>query len=669
MTAIRQPVLWVSAALLALVVWAYFPGLSGGFLFDDHSNIVSNEELTNTSSSTHNLWRATLSGISGPLGRPVSMLTFAVEIRLFGIDAFPMKVLNLIIHLATGLSLYLLSVAFLQHLKPDSDQRRSVRWAAVAVAAIWLLHPFNVTAVSYIVQRMTSLSALFSVLAVYTYFRGRTGQLVRPGGWHIWLPTTALFTALAVLSKESGVLVPVYLLVTEVFLLRFSACSRTDARWVRLVHVSWVSAAVLGTAYVSSLRPELILEGYESRPFNLTERVFTEARVLVWYLYMIVVPDISQMTLYHDAYPISRSLLSPLTTLLSIATLLALIVSAWLFRLRYPLFGFGLFWFLGGHLIESTVVALELVFEHRNYLPGFGIILVVVAGLRAFLARMSGRRKHFHFVATLAGLAILALAVATHIRNFVWSDRVASVLVDAQNHPDSPRANIEVGIVYAGLSKATRDTGEKAQLRELARSYFQKAADLRPESPNGMLAIAVMYYEQETRPPSGVESELTRRLSLGQIDAGTASGLKALTDCVVKDVCKIDEAYYLAVMEGAFLNPNITDVYGSYVLGLMANFHAARTGDSDLAIMLVKRAMELDPGKFDIRLELIEHLVLGGYFTQALRELDIFERTDRLKKYGTLSASWRSQIESLLAQSTHPQQESTPRDQIEGAVD
>ncbi len=650
----RQTVLWVTAALLTLSVWAYHPGLSGDFLLDDDANIVSNEELTRASFSASDLWRAALSGISGPLNRPVSMCTFAIEIALNGVDPFPMKVLNLVIHLACGLSIYLLAFAVFQQLNADSSQRRSFRWAALAVAAIWLLHPINVTAVSYIVQRMTSLSALFSVLAVYTYFRGRTGQLVRPGRWHVWLPTTALFTALAVLSKESGVLVPVYLLVTEVFLLRFSACSRTDARWVRLIHVGWVAAAVLCTAYVSLLRPELILGGYESRPFNLTERVLTEARVLVWYLYMIVVPDISQMTLYHDAYPISKSLLSPPTTLLAFVTLLALIVSAWVFRVRYPLFGFGLFWFLGGHLIESTVVALELVFEHRNYLPGFGVILAVVAGLRAFLARLSGRRKHFHFVAILAGLAILALAVATHIRTFVWSDRLSAVLVDAENHRESPRANMAVGTAYARLSKATEETGEKAEFRDLARSRFQKAADLRPQSPNALLAIALMYYEQGARPPSGVESELKRRLSLGQIDAGTASGLKALTDCLLKDVCKVDEAYYLAVMEGAFLNPNITDVYGSYVLRLMAGFHAARTGDSDLAIMLVKRAMELDPGEFEIRLELIESLVMGGYFTQALRELDIFERTDRLKKYGTLSASWRSQIESLLAQSTHP---------------
>lgn len=650
---IRQTVLWVSAALLTLVVWAYHPGLSGDFLLDDDANIVSNEELTRASFSGSELWRATLSGISGPLGRPVSMFTFAVEIALNGVDPFPMKVLNLIIHLATGFSIYLLAVAILRHLNPDTDQRRSVRCAAVAVAAIWLLHPINVTAVTYIVQRMTSLSALFSVLAVYTYLRWRVWQLLQPGRWHIWPPLTVLFTALAILSKESGVLVPVYLLVTEVFLLRFSASSRTDSRLVCVLHAAWVSAAVLGAGYLLYTRPDFILGGYESRPFNLAERLLTEARVLVWYLRMIVLPDISQMTLYHDAYLISRSLLSPPATLLSIATLLALIVSAWLFRVRYPLFGFGVFWFLGGHLIESTVVALELVFEHRNYLPGFGILLAVVAGLRAFLTRLSGRRKHF--VATLAGLAILALAVATHIRTFVWSDRLSAVLVDAENHPESPRANMAVGTAYARLSKATEDTGEKAEFRDLARISFQKAADLRPDSPNALLAVALMYYAQGARPPSGVESELKRRLSSGQVDAGSVSGLKAMTDCLVKEVCRIDEAYYLAVMENAFLNPNITDVYGSYVLRLMAGFHTARTGDNDLAIMLVKRAMELDPGKFEIRLELIENLVMGGYLAQAARELKTFERTDKLKKYGTLSANWRSQIESLLAQSTHPQ--------------
>jgi tetratricopeptide (TPR) repeat protein len=252
-------------------------------------------------------------------------------------------------------------------------------------------------------------------------------------------------------------------------------------------------------------------------------------------------------------------------------------------------------------------------------------------------------------------LAVLALGVATHIRTFVWSDRLSAVLIDAKNHPESPRASMAVGTAYARLSKAATDVGEKVEFRDVARSYFQKAADLRPESPNGLLAMALLYYEQGAIPPPPVELDLKRRLSSGRIDASTANGLKAMTECLLKEVCKVDEGYYLAALDGAFLNPRIADSYASYVLRLMARFHAERKGDHDLAIMLVKRAMELNPGQFEIRLELIENLVMGGYLAQAARELDELERTDRLKKYGTLSASWRRQIESHLSSSVRTQ--------------
>ena len=153
--------------ILALTALVYVPGLTGPFVFDDTPNLRPLQDWLNGVAS----WKEVLLGNrSGLLGRPLSMLTFIFNAKLFGMAPFSFKLTNLVIHLACGGLIYSLLHKLLSR---DSQLAQHAAWVALAITTVWLLHPLQVSTVLYIVQRMAQLSTLFIVLALLAYVRGR----------------------------------------------------------------------------------------------------------------------------------------------------------------------------------------------------------------------------------------------------------------------------------------------------------------------------------------------------------------------------------------------------------------------------------------------------------------------------------------------------------------
>ena len=167
---------WLFAALCLLTVIIYVPGLSGDYMFDDMPNLLHNAQLNIESLDTESLQGAVFSSSSGMFRRPVSMLSFTLNRHFFGIAPYSHKVVNLVIHLLTGIGLYLLSRLVIRSYRQYRNPALSdstLQWLPVVVAGLWLVHPLNLTPVLYIVQRMTSLAALFTVLGLCLYMAGR----------------------------------------------------------------------------------------------------------------------------------------------------------------------------------------------------------------------------------------------------------------------------------------------------------------------------------------------------------------------------------------------------------------------------------------------------------------------------------------------------------------
>jgi hypothetical protein len=225
--------------------------------------------------------------------------------------------------------------------------------------------------VLHVVQRMTSLSALFLLAALLLHLRGRE-QGGRAGAAMLMLAWAFLWP-LSFLSKETGALFPLFALAWELIVRRRSR-GNLD-RFARVLAALAGLCLAAGMAYVLSPRGQWLWSGYEFRPFSLVERLLTEARVLWFYLGLIVAPRLEALGLYHDDIAASTNLVSPWSTLPSLLGLIGLAWLAWRMRTRASLVAFGIAWYLIGHAMESTVLPLEIAHEHRNYIPIFGVLI------------------------------------------------------------------------------------------------------------------------------------------------------------------------------------------------------------------------------------------------------------------------------------------------------
>ena len=441
-------------ALLLLVSLVYWPGLSGGYVLDDFGNIVDVQGLKPASLAFGDLWRAAFSGTAGPLKRPVAVLSLGLERYFFGLDPWVMKFNNLLIHLFNTVLVFLLTRRLLDR---NYRQERGawsfvvpLPWIALAVAAAWSLAPINLTGVLYIVQRMESLAAMFMLLGVLGYIRGRewlaAGHTVAGRGW-VWGSLVVAGT-LGLLSKETAAVLPLLMLAVEWAVFGFgppgSVARREVIRFYLMVLV--LPGILAGLWKIPGL---LDGGGYGRRDFTLAERLWTEARVVWHYMAWTVMPNPGALTLYHDAFPVSRGPFAPWTSLLSALGLGGLALFAWITRARLVWFGFGLAWFFIPQLLVSTVLSLELVYEHRNYLGSFGLFLAIFA----LLFRRWGARKDVVFAAKAFTLGLIALyALLTGMRAQEWSDPVQHAYFEATRQPDSPRANYALGRLLTMLN-------------------------------------------------------------------------------------------------------------------------------------------------------------------------------------------------------------------------
>lgn len=456
---------------------------------DDSVNIRLNPYLRIERLDLTALWHAASSGGTNPLGRPISKASFAVGYHFFGMSPYFFKAMNLVIHVINGLLVFVLVRVLLSlHLRVRGAADDSVAsWTSIAVAAIWVLHPFNLTGVLYVVQRMTSLSAMFMLSGIALYLFGRR-KLLEGSQFGLFFSATAvlIFTPLAALCKETGLLLPLLILVCEAILLRWSAPDRRCRHILMMtVGLTVVVPLVLGLVYMLN-NPAVILGGYAWRDFSLGERLLTETRVIWFYLHMILLPNLGAMGLYHDDFLVSRSLLSPWTTLPALVGLVLLATLAFVVRNKQPLITFGIAFFFVGHAMESTIIPLELVFEHRNYLPILGVLIPLsYFALNVRLHPPSRRARRIAF-----GLLLVLFTGLTATRAHQWGDTFTMHALEVERHPESVRAQFDLAKLYDFIPPTSQQ--ESDTLYEKARFHYQRAVDNDPSSVSGLFGILAM---------------------------------------------------------------------------------------------------------------------------------------------------------------------------------
>ncbi|MDW2980600.1 tetratricopeptide repeat protein [Rhodanobacter sp. KK11] len=451
---------WIAPPLFCLLACvSYYPGLHGGFLFDDFANLP----VLGASGPIDNwpvFWRYITSGIADPTGRPLTLLTFLLDANNWPADPFPFKRTNLILHLLNGALLYTL-LAQLAGLLGYSDRRS--RTAALLGTALWLLHPLLVSTTLYIVQREAMLPATCVMAGLLIWLHGRH-QLTqgRTAAGLTW-STLGLggFTVLGVLAKANGVLLPILALLIElVVLARRHVMHHSGARQAyRLVLFALViapSAAILGYLFWTGFHGTLAGGPVGSRPWSVGQRLLTEPRVLLDYLQLLWLPRPFSSGLFNDQYIASTSWLQPITTLPAMLAVLGLVGLAWWQRRQRPALALALLFYFAGQLLESTSIPLELYFEHRNYLPA----LLMFWPLGLWLA--DTRKLHLLKYALMLVLP-LGLAWMTYARAELWGNVHSQALLWAKINPNSARAQTNAAQIemQAGQPQAAIQRLEK----------------------------------------------------------------------------------------------------------------------------------------------------------------------------------------------------------------
>lgn len=456
--------------LFLLIAAVYWPGLSSGFILDDHQNILNNGDIQIDRITAGNLIQATAAYGGGLIGRPLSTVSLALNYAISGLDPKAYNLTNLGLHI---LNASLVSVLLLTLLRAAGlGWRTGLGLMALVGALLWAIHPLQVSTVLYAVQRMEILAASFTLLALLSYLHGRRVQIRgQEGGWP-WVIMAGALALLAFSSKETGALIPFYALAIEVFLLRFQASNQRDRQLLLAGFAGVLIMSLIG--YLFWVLPSALEPGrFLARDFTAGERVLTQFRMLPMYLGLIVWPAPDRMLFYYDHIAPSTGLFRPLTTFLGFLLLLSLAALMVFLRHRLPLVALGIAWFFIGHAITSNVFSLELAFEHRNYLPLLGIVIAFTGLIYRSLDKFALSR-----IIPLLGIgALAAMAIMTGLLAATWGENNRLAVHHAEINPASERATLELGFAYLEAA----DGDPNSPWHEQAIEAFKRAAS-RPRS-------------------------------------------------------------------------------------------------------------------------------------------------------------------------------------------
>lgn len=630
---IHRQATWLAAALILAVTFGiYWSGLTGSFLFDDRINILVNPAVQPDRLTVETLRAAWFGNHSGPLGRPISSVSFALNYLTGGLDPWGFKLTNLILHLLCGGVLFGALHRLLQAGQASgqiSGGKERNRWLALLATAFWLLHPLHVSTVLYVVQRMAILASLFSFLGVWAYVNGRSLQLQGRTGWFWLLVAMPACTALAALSKENGLLTPLLCIVCEYCFLRLAAHRPWDRRLLRGLYGA---SAAIGLGFMLmhlSTISNVIVGGYADRPFTLSQRLLTEARVLWWYLRLLVAPDLAEMNLYHDDFPVSTGLFAPWTTAAAVGGWVIAGTSALMLAKRYPLATFAVLFFLAGHLLESSVVPLEMIFEHRNYLPSAGVFLLAAHAL----FQLASLRRSLAVGLTLLLLTISSLQLAE--RSLVFSDTFQLVLHSLRYHPDSVRSQLWAGEAYKHFATQIPDDERKAQFLTAAAGHFRKAAELEPTDTIGLLEVLTWQAGKGEPLEPAVYEELVRRMSRPPVHASTIVSFQELVRNIIDGSVRFPIEVALTLLGHLERSPGLWSEHRGAVVEAIGALRWQQ-GQHDEAARLYDQAQELRPGDAYLALNrAATHLALeqpeaARKALQLARRLDLGELTTGL---------------------------------------
>lgn len=585
--------------ILLVTFILYWPGLNGILLLDDEPNLSTLAQI----SSFSDIGRFITEGITSQLGRPLSLLSFALQFHSWPTANWDFKYINLLIHLLNGglvFWLLLLLTRSLNNLTPLHQL-----FLALFTTAVWLLHPLQVSTVLYTVQRMTQLSAMFTLLGLITYLQGRYALVQQQPrrGFILMSLGIGIGGVLATLSKENGILLILYVLVLETTLLP----SLPKPRHWHLWAIPFIYAPLTLLILYFAVNFGQFLQAYAIRDFTMGERLLTETRVLVDYLAKILLLK-QNFGLFFDDYIPSRHLLMPPITVLTVSLIIGSLLSAWRLRRRFPLFAFALLWFAAGHLLESSFISLVLYFEHRNYLPMLGILFGLSYGLFTGYHYLSSSRLQTLATTVMGGGLLWLLLFLTWSQTTLWGQPILQAHWWAEQKPQSRFAQSHAAEVF-----------ERLRDYPTVEHYYRQMVTTFPSDTGPYtlwLSLACRHPQQVTAPEWPA---VMARFQTGQLDTATISGLAGILQATQQGQCQLTPESLEQIFQTLIHNPHTT-IYLQHLYRLYAFFQARQQHYLE-AVTAAKHSLRLNSQQPQLQLTQIEWLMVAQQREEAKKYL------------------------------------------------
>jgi tetratricopeptide (TPR) repeat protein len=586
----------VSAAAVLLffgivVFGIYSRTLESPFVFDDLPRIKENPYIRLNHLSFKEILEA---GFKSSKTRPVAFISFALNYYFDRYDPAGYHVVNLCIHIFAGFFLFL----FIRTtLKLPSLQNRFAHPDLIALGAalIWLVHPVQTQSVTYIVQRMNSMASLLFVASFWLYVKGRVAE----NGSRKWLWYSGAIIAWLVSlgCKQITLTLPFLVLLYEWYFFQ-----NLSKEWLKR-RLKWCVPVLallilIGLIYTNFSPLEKIskLKDFANNEFTLAERALTQLRVVVYYISLLFYPHPSRLNLDYD-FPLSYSLINPFTTLPSLALILGLIALGIILAKSRRLMSFCIFWFLSNLVLESSVIPLAIIFEHRLYLPS------MLAGLVPILVLYRYSKPQWVAV-VICGLLIGIFSYWTFERNEVWRDAETLWADCVKKSPDKARP-------YTNLGKALL---HKKRFDE-ALDNLLKAIQIDPNYIEARLNLGFVY---ETNGDTDKAIEQYRKAI--QINPSFAKAYNNLGVSLLKQD-KTDEAIQ-NIQKALQLDPGLAAAYMNMGTAL------AEQNKFEAAIEYYNKALQINPNIARVQFLLGDALLKQGRADQGIQHLKIALQID-----------------------------------------
>jgi len=440
--------------LLGIII--YSNSFKCSFHLDDRNSIIDNYSIRDLT-DIKAIWNHTSS-------RFIPYLSFAFNYQFGGLNEWGYHFVNLVIHLINSalvwwLTLLLFSSPSLK--KQNISQHKKL--IALITALLFVSHPLATQSVTYIVQRLASMVAMFYFLSILFYVKARLIDKNRLSK-NLYITGAVISAILAMLSKQNAFTLPISIILVELcfFQEKKQLVNVKNNRFI--VSILAITAVILYLYFEFSSTIFTPLPPSKGNPYTVTSvsYLFTQFSVIVTYIKLLILP-INQNVDYD--FPLSESLLE-FRTLGSLLFLVSLVILAIYHYKKNRIISFGIFWFFITLSIESSIIPIEdLIFEHRTYLPSFGFFLLL-----STLATQLLVYDYKYILYPTIVIIIGVNSVMTYNRNKIWKDELTLWNDIVTKSPQKARPYLNRGVAYSKINQWDN-----------ALSDFTKAVSLEPK--------------------------------------------------------------------------------------------------------------------------------------------------------------------------------------------